>query len=110
MEKLWEAIADVSCGLAFGVRSLAVPVVAAFWCGKARTVVKGMSRAGEKLGSAELPTRLATGSLVRQKDRITFCLLWPWKELKGERLCFELLGGDGPNKGWVSLKLKAWKS
>ena len=55
-------------------------------------------REGEKLNSAELPTRLSTGSLVRQQ------------ELKGERLCFELLCGDGPHKGWVSLKLKAWKA
>lgn len=51
-------------------------------------------REGEKLTSPELPSRLATGAIVRQK------------ELKGERLCFEVLSGDGPSTGWVSLKLK----
>ena len=29
------------------------------------------------------------------------------QELKGERLHFELVGGTGPNAGWVSLKVKA---
>ncbi|CAK8991661.1 UDP-glycosyltransferase 83A1 [Durusdinium trenchii] len=51
-------------------------------------------REGEKLGSAELPQRLSTGAIIRQK------------ELKGERLCFDLVCGDGPTTGWVSLKLK----
>ncbi|CAE7943103.1 UGT76C4 [Symbiodinium necroappetens] len=51
-------------------------------------------REGEKLSSAELPLRLANGAIIRQK------------ELKGERLHFELVGGTGPNAGWVSLKVK----
>eukprot|EP00931_Biecheleriopsis_adriatica_P105403 TRINITY_DN79965_c0_g1_i1.p1 TRINITY_DN79965_c0_g1~~TRINITY_DN79965_c0_g1_i1.p1 ORF type:complete len:659 (-),score=145.19 TRINITY_DN79965_c0_g1_i1:17-1966(-) len=51
-------------------------------------------REGEKLASTELPQRLARGAVVQQKD------------LRGERLCFELIEGEGPKSGWVSLKAK----
>jgi len=51
-------------------------------------------REGQQLASAELPLRLATGAVIRQK------------ELRGERLHFELVTGDGPSSGWVSLKMK----
>mmetsp|Transcript_97130 Transcript_97130/g.172973 ORF Transcript_97130/g.172973 Transcript_97130/m.172973 type:complete len:636 (-) Transcript_97130:253-2160(-) len=51
-------------------------------------------REGEKLASPELPLRLATGAVIKQKD------------LRGERLHFELVTGAGPNTGWVSLKMK----
>eukprot|EP00439_Symbiodinium_sp_Y106_P007123 s5373_g1.t1 len=63
-------------------------------------------REGEKLSSAELPSRLANGAIIRQKDFELPSHTWTWQELKGERLHFELVGGTGPNAGWVSLKVK----
>ncbi|CAJ1416707.1 unnamed protein product [Effrenium voratum] len=50
-------------------------------------------REGEKLASPEL-ARLGTGAVVREK------------ELKADRLHFELVCGEGPASGWVSLKMK----
>ena len=52
--------------------------------------------------------------LVHQRVFSLFLRDWQSKsvqtaseELKGECLCFEVLSGDGPSTGWVSLKLKA---
>mmetsp|Transcript_132650 Transcript_132650/g.412469 ORF Transcript_132650/g.412469 Transcript_132650/m.412469 type:complete len:656 (-) Transcript_132650:34-2001(-) len=52
-------------------------------------------RVGRELDSAEAPSRLGTGALIEEV------------ELKGERLSYRLLEGEGPSEGWVSLKLKA---
>jgi hypothetical protein len=46
---------------------------------------------GKAPGSAQLPERLATGSLVQQKD------------LQGKLLRYVLLAGIGPKRGWVSV-------
>lgn len=51
-------------------------------------------REDRSIKSAELPQRLATGASVRELDLI------------GERLQFELVSGDGPARGWASIKLK----
>lgn len=51
-------------------------------------------REGRELNSPEASARLACGSLIEEK------------ELKGERLNYRLLEGEGPEEGWVSLKLK----
>mmetsp|Transcript_3586 Transcript_3586/g.6311 ORF Transcript_3586/g.6311 Transcript_3586/m.6311 type:complete len:594 (-) Transcript_3586:292-2073(-) len=50
-------------------------------------------REGQELKSPQLGKRLETGSLVDQL------------KLVGERLKYELLRGDGPKTGWVSLKV-----
>jgi len=51
-------------------------------------------RQGQALSSAEADKRLERGAVVRQV------------QLVGERLCFQRLSGEGPETGWVSLKLK----
>mmetsp|Transcript_116836 Transcript_116836/g.371899 ORF Transcript_116836/g.371899 Transcript_116836/m.371899 type:complete len:342 (-) Transcript_116836:44-1069(-) len=51
-------------------------------------------RAGRDLTSAQLPEKLATASLVEQVGRA------------GDRLHYRLLSGQGPQEGWVSIKLK----
>ncbi|CAE8638575.1 unnamed protein product, partial [Polarella glacialis] len=51
-------------------------------------------RAGRALTSAQLPERLATGAVVQEL------------QLEGERLKYSRLSGDGPQMGWVSLRLK----
>mmetsp|Transcript_43385 Transcript_43385/g.92912 ORF Transcript_43385/g.92912 Transcript_43385/m.92912 type:complete len:632 (+) Transcript_43385:51-1946(+) len=51
-------------------------------------------RVGRSLESTEASERLQCGSVIKQTD------------LKGERLCYELVSGKGPSTGWVSLKLK----
>lgn len=51
-------------------------------------------RAGRELKSAEASSRLESHAVVRQL------------ELKGERLNYQLVSGDGPQTGWVSLTLK----
>jgi len=53
-----------------------------------------VAREGKDLKSAELLSRVAKGSLIREL------------ELVGERLHFELVEGEGPNSGWVSLAFK----
>jgi len=50
-------------------------------------------REGQELKSPQLDKRLETGCLVEQL------------KLVGERLQYQLLRGDGPKKGWVSLKV-----
>mmetsp|Transcript_27873 Transcript_27873/g.59007 ORF Transcript_27873/g.59007 Transcript_27873/m.59007 type:complete len:103 (+) Transcript_27873:84-392(+) len=50
-------------------------------------------RAGEDTSSAAL-ARLATGAIVETV------------QLKGERLHYHCLQGEGPEDGWVSIKLK----
>ena len=63
-------------------------------------VVGGADKGGilvrkeKALGSQELPGRLSVGSLVEEL------------ELDGERLHYRRLTGAGPDKGWVSLKIK----
>lgn len=51
-------------------------------------------RGGVKLTSTEFPLKLATGSIILQKER------------SGERLRYGLLEGKGPPEGWVSVRLK----
>jgi len=51
-------------------------------------------RSGKDTKSAEVPQRLATGSVIEEL------------ELVGERMKFKLLEGSGPSEGWISLKLK----
>lgn len=51
-------------------------------------------RTGQETSSPEAASRLATGALVRQE------------ELVGDRLSYTKLSGDGPETGWVSVKLK----
>jgi len=51
-------------------------------------------RQGEDLQSEQLPERLGRGAVVSEE------------KLVGERLCFKKVSGDGPDKGWVSMKLK----
>jgi len=50
-------------------------------------------RCGKGTSTEELPERLAHGSVVRAAA------------VEGDRLEYELLTGEGPAKGWVSLKL-----
>jgi len=54
-------------------------------------------REGKGTKSKELPARLSTGAYVEEL------------ELDGERLHYKLIPGkgDGPEEGWISLKLKA---
>jgi len=51
-------------------------------------------REGRDKASAEIPERLATGSLVQQLDMFA------------ERLQYQLLSGSGPIIGWVSVEVK----
>lgn len=51
-------------------------------------------RAGRLLSSQEHPQKLLTGARVGQVARV------------GDRLHYKLLEGEGPDEGWVSLKLK----
>jgi len=51
-------------------------------------------RDGSKTTSKALDDRLATGAVVEEL------------ELQGERLSYKKLSGDGPEVGWVSVKLK----
>lgn len=51
-------------------------------------------RKGIELNSPALPMRLATGALVEQES------------LEGERLAYNRLLGEGPNCGWVSIRIK----
>jgi len=53
-----------------------------------------MVREGCSLKSPELRQRLQTGSLVRELAE------------RGERICYQLLRGNGPAAGWVSIKVK----
>lgn len=50
-------------------------------------------REGQSLKSAECSQRLSTGALIEEVD------------LVGERLCYKLLTGTGPEVGWVSLTI-----
>jgi len=50
-------------------------------------------RESSALSSAQLQTRLSTGSVVREEEMI------------GNRLRFELISGTGPYVGWVSIRL-----
>mmetsp|Transcript_89014 Transcript_89014/g.153959 ORF Transcript_89014/g.153959 Transcript_89014/m.153959 type:complete len:276 (+) Transcript_89014:120-947(+) len=52
-----------------------------------------VTRRGESLTSPAMP-RLSTGARVKQLD------------LKGERLHYQKVEGDGPEFGWVSLRIK----
>jgi len=49
-------------------------------------------RCGKETSSAEVPGRLATGSLVVEIEH----------DVKTDRLHYERLSGDGPDHGWVS--------
>lgn len=51
-------------------------------------------RTGQETTSPEASGRLATGALVRQE------------QLLGERLSYTKLTGEGPETGWVSIKIK----
>jgi len=51
-------------------------------------------RDGQSLKSAELPGRLATGSLLEEVDLVE------------DRLHYKLLTGSGPERGWVSIAIK----
>lgn len=51
-------------------------------------------RDGRDTTSPQLSDRLATGACVEEV------------ELVGDRLCFRKLRGDGPERGWVTIKLK----
>uniref|UniRef100_A0A7S0FVW0 CoA-binding domain-containing protein n=1 Tax=Pyrodinium bahamense TaxID=73915 RepID=A0A7S0FVW0_9DINO len=51
-------------------------------------------RTGKELSSEQLLERLATGSLVEELA------------VAGDRLHFKKLQGDGPDTGWVSIRLK----
>lgn len=51
-------------------------------------------RKGEELNSPELPMRLSKYSVVEEM------------ELIGDRLHYKKLAGEGPNYGWVSVKVK----
>jgi len=51
-------------------------------------------RAGHELASVALPERLSNGALVEEE------------ELVGDRLSYIRISGFGPNKGWVSIKLR----
>eukprot|EP00406_Dinophysis_acuminata_P076885 CAMPEP_0179251864 /NCGR_PEP_ID=MMETSP0797-20121207/21912_1 /TAXON_ID=47934 /ORGANISM="Dinophysis acuminata, Strain DAEP01" /LENGTH=519 /DNA_ID=CAMNT_0020959663 /DNA_START=42 /DNA_END=1601 /DNA_ORIENTATION=+ len=53
-----------------------------------------MVREGAGLNSSQEPDRLSTGALVVEL------------ELAGERLWFDRLTGAGPDRGWVSIRLK----
>lgn len=65
------------------------------WCVTATNDKGGiLTRTGKDLASPECSSRLATGALVREV------------ELSGERLSFEKITGEGPEKGWVSTRLK----
>lgn len=54
-------------------------------------------RLGEDLSSAQAEARLATGSLVEELA------------VKGERLNYRLLKGQGPDTGWVAVRLTGGK-
>mmetsp|Transcript_33955 Transcript_33955/g.97638 ORF Transcript_33955/g.97638 Transcript_33955/m.97638 type:complete len:745 (-) Transcript_33955:64-2298(-) len=56
-----------------------------------------VAREGQDTSSPMLPDRLSFGALIRQL------------ELVGERLHFRRLTGQGPESGWVSLKLQSGK-
>mmetsp|Transcript_45602 Transcript_45602/g.141369 ORF Transcript_45602/g.141369 Transcript_45602/m.141369 type:complete len:605 (-) Transcript_45602:64-1878(-) len=51
-------------------------------------------REGEATSSQELAERLSHGAWVREE------------RLEGQRLCYRLLSGQGPERGWVSVRLK----
>eukprot|EP00443_Scrippsiella_acuminata_P047227 CAMPEP_0115286208 /NCGR_PEP_ID=MMETSP0270-20121206/61825_1 /TAXON_ID=71861 /ORGANISM="Scrippsiella trochoidea, Strain CCMP3099" /LENGTH=128 /DNA_ID=CAMNT_0002703249 /DNA_START=13 /DNA_END=396 /DNA_ORIENTATION=+ len=51
-------------------------------------------RAGRELTSQQLPQKLETAALVEQLERI------------GDRVHYRLLEGQGPEEGWVSVRLK----
>lgn len=51
-------------------------------------------RAGRDTSSSQKEQRLSTGALVEEL------------EVRGDRLRFKLLTGDGPDSGWVSTRLK----
>jgi len=51
-------------------------------------------RTGQETSSPEAASRLATGALVREEQVV------------GDRLSFTKLAGEGPETGWVSIKLK----
>jgi len=51
-------------------------------------------RQGKSTSSSQLPERLATGAIIEERSR------------QGERLHFNLVSGNGPSLGWVSMKLK----
>ena len=51
-------------------------------------------RAGESTSAQQEDARLSTGALVEEV------------ELTGDRLHYQLLEGQGPREGWVSIKLK----
>jgi len=56
-----------------------------------------IARAGEGTSSQQLEPRLSTGALIQEL------------EMKGDRLNYKLLKGDGPSTGWVAIKLKDGK-
>mmetsp|Transcript_115047 Transcript_115047/g.245747 ORF Transcript_115047/g.245747 Transcript_115047/m.245747 type:complete len:324 (+) Transcript_115047:63-1034(+) len=51
-------------------------------------------RTGKDLASPAAPSRLSTGALVKEL------------ELEGDRLLYERATGEGPDSGWVSIRLK----
>ncbi|CAK0876280.1 unnamed protein product [Prorocentrum cordatum] len=51
-----------------------------------------IARQGKELGSDRLGERLAVGALLRQE------------RLEDGRLCFRKLSGEGPDRGWVSIR------
>lgn len=53
-----------------------------------------MVRAGENIKSRELP-RLSCGAIIEEEEPV-----------KGDRLHFSKISGDGPDFGWVSLMFK----
>mmetsp|Transcript_136023 Transcript_136023/g.302938 ORF Transcript_136023/g.302938 Transcript_136023/m.302938 type:complete len:468 (+) Transcript_136023:91-1494(+) len=52
-------------------------------------------RVGQELDSEKETSRLSTGAIVEELD------------LEGERLRYELISGEGPTEGWVSLNIGA---
>jgi len=51
-------------------------------------------RTGPGLSSSAEEERLATGAMVQERA------------LAGERMCYQLLEGSGPSRGWVSVRTK----
>ena len=114
------AVAATSLG-----RSSVDPVAAGSWCVKARHAlrrIKSLLAANRRREALLCRASLTTGQRRHHQAeglRTSECLgfptfrhfleghTWTWQELKGERLHFELVGGTGPNAGWVSLKVKA---